>query len=510
MASPESKQVPSKYSTPHYNGRIFRCYSVYATNLYGPNITKEICQELGVPLDLLLSDASWFSDALLRDFLSKLKERTGDPLVAWKAGKILAAPEILNPIEYLVMTNSPAPYVFFSFLPKEWAKFNRIFITRVADFKAGSFKLVATPPKDLIPSPDCCLTAISMLSSSKDLLDLDFIEVNHSQCIHKGAIECVFEIKYSAVSHWKKKITRLGITVGILLVGFIGLEKLQQRFSASVLIMPLEVCFLLLLTVTSFMVSRYFKMLNYVSSYFQQSNENARMLSEERARHEEAQKRSNFARRISHDIRSPLAALEVAIGLEASSEDRENLIRAAIGRIRSIAEDVLVTRQPSQLRTECDVIAVVKTIIQEKKLELSGTATRITFVEDIPIVRAVALVDDSQLCRALSNILNNSIEALLGAGIILIAIERLNGRLQIRVRDNGPGIPSSIKDKVTEEGFTSGKEGGSGLGLFQVRKFADEYNCQLDINSGPGFTEVRIVLPEAFPNDSSKNLGSAV
>ena len=68
----------------------------------------------------------------------------------------------------------------------------------------------------------------------------------------------------------------------------------------------------------------------------------------------------------------------------------------------------------------------------------------------------------------------------------------------VRVVDNGPGIPEQIRQQIFDPFFTTKAVGkGTGLGLDIVRRLLDRNDGLIEIDSEPGRTEFRVVLPLA-------------
>ena len=85
------------------------------------------------------------------------------------------------------------------------------------------------------------------------------------------------------------------------------------------------------------------------------------------------------------------------------------------------------------------------------------------------------MADDS-LSSVIDNIIRNAV--IHGkADRIAITIGKATGRCEVRIADNGSGIPDEIKAKVFEEGFTHGDTGHTGLGLHIVEKAMKAYGC---------------------------------
>ena len=117
--------------------------------------------------------------------------------------------------------------------------------------------------------------------------------------------------------------------------------------------------------------------------------------------------------------------------------------------------------------------------------------------------------DREQLIQALLNIVHNAAQALaerIAAGDAEIVLrtrvlrqvtfgrQRYRLALELHVIDNGPGVPDSIKDRVFFP-LVSGRDGGSGLGLTLAQTFVQQHHGLIELESGPGRTDFRILIP---------------
>ncbi len=235
---------------------------------------------------------------------------------------------------------------------------------------------------------------------------------------------------------------------------------------------------------------------------------------------EQKQIEVRLSNQVAHDIRSPLSALNAAVySLSEVSEEKRDIIRSAIQRISGIANDLLkkgreqrlissldggsFSRSSSQLAGAIgslkvtDINAVAAAIVSEKRVEYCD-AVQIKFVQN-DSEPVWALVNDVDLGRIVSNLINNSVEAMKGKkGTIEVAVSFKNGVPNILVKDNGCGMSIDVLEKVGTEGYTSGKgiDSGNGLGLFNAIQVINGWKGKLDIQSSLGFgTQISISLP---------------
>ncbi|OGR46127.1 MAG: hypothetical protein A2X40_07065 [Elusimicrobia bacterium GWC2_65_9] len=222
-----------------------------------------------------------------------------------------------------------------------------------------------------------------------------------------------------------------------------------------------------------------------------------------------------IAAQVAHDIRSPLAALEIVSGAIAQlPEDKRILIRAAVGRIRDIANNLLDRRRarvagagsPSAASVAPEAASprllssLIDPVVSEKRLQFrSHSRVDIEPRLDASSYGLFAAVQPVEFKRLLSNLVNNAVEAFgEGAGAVSVSLSAREGRALVSVQDNGKGIPPEVLAKLGRRGETHGKVGGSGLGLYHARSSAESWGGSLELSSevGKGTTAI-LALPLA-------------
>ena len=107
-------------------------------------------------------------------------------------------------------------------------------------------------------------------------------------------------------------------------------------------------------------------------------------------------------------------------------------------------------------------------------------------------------VQAAELKRALSNIIDNAVEAIKGAGKVTVRIATEGSQIIRSVSDQGEGIPDELQSRIGERGFTHGKPAGNGLGLYHARQTVESAGGALGIRSALGVgTTIDIRLPRA-------------
>jgi len=106
---------------------------------------------------------------------------------------------------------------------------------------------------------------------------------------------------------------------------------------------------------------------------------------------------------------------------------------------------------------------------------------------DLQLPRVEVVPQD--IGRVLLNIINNGFQAMQGKTnpVISISTKKRDGQIEIRITDNGPGIPDSIKDKIFQPFFTTKPTGqGTGLGLSLSYDIIKAHGGGLYVRTGEG------------------------
>jgi signal transduction histidine kinase len=216
-----------------------------------------------------------------------------------------------------------------------------------------------------------------------------------------------------------------------------------------------------------------------------------------------------MAAAIAHEVKNPLAGIEVMAGLLRRKISDAPEAQAALTDIineakmaNAIVQEVLDFVRPMRLHMEHTGIAEAV----QAAVQLADTQARRGTVDvDVQVPAGLPHIqgDQHQLAQLFTNLLANAYEALGGRGHVSIAAcatwvdDGLDGReaVQVEVTDDGPGMPSDVADHVFDPFFTT-KAKGSGLGLSIVRKIVDAHDGQIDLKTAPGRgTTIRVTLP---------------
>lgn len=169
---------------------------------------------------------------------------------------------------------------------------------------------------------------------------------------------------------------------------------------------------------------------------------------------------------VAHEIKNPLASIGIHIELirktlsgrksVSARQVAENLevIKEEVERLNRIVVDFLFAVRPLNAELILDEPnRLVRDLLEFLRFELeqAGIRVELALLEPSPLIR----MDEKYLKQALLNIIQNAISAMPQGGTLRIESQRKGNSLQLRVSDDGVGIPEGNLDKIFEPYFTT-------------------------------------------------------
>jgi signal transduction histidine kinase len=207
----------------------------------------------------------------------------------------------------------------------------------------------------------------------------------------------------------------------------------------------------------------------------------------EKEEKEKLQEISLITAGINHEIRNPLHSLYLSYQMlepqldpnDANVSCHSQAVKREIKRIQDIIERFSsLTRSLPVHKEKIDL----PRFFSEFQAAWAGLEKRLHIPVDLEA--GVELVSDRDLLtQALDNIVRNAAES--GAGIVAIRVRRHKDALEIKLRDNGPGIKPEHLNSIFDP-FVSFKPKGSGIGLALTKKIVTQLGGRIEAASGEG------------------------
>jgi two-component system nitrogen regulation sensor histidine kinase GlnL len=220
-------------------------------------------------------------------------------------------------------------------------------------------------------------------------------------------------------------------------------------------------------------------------------------------------------RNLAHEIKNPLGGIRGAAQLlefELGERERHELaeytqvIVKESDRLQTLVDRLLEPHRHPHIVGDVNIHEVCERVRAVITAEFPrGLTIERDYDVSVPDLRG----DKEQLIQALLNIVRNAAQALRErirqgdarielrtriARKVTIAKRLYKLALDLRVVDNGPGIPDDIRDRIFYP-LVSGREDGSGLGLTLAQTFVQQHDGLIEVESRPGHTEFHILLP---------------
>lgn len=196
---------------------------------------------------------------------------------------------------------------------------------------------------------------------------------------------------------------------------------------------------------------------------------------------------------IAHEIRNPLAAINLNIQmldreLELESDQKQMMgdIKKEIRRIDKIVKQVLGFARPGKPATAENSLNEILHYcykLTRTQLRKKGIQVEILLDDELPVL----VLDFDQIAQVVMNLIINALEAMPTGGEMILQTfwEKEKNRIGLMVKDNGTGISSEDQEHIFDPFFTR-KPHGSGLGLYISQQIIEKHQATIELSSIPG------------------------
>ncbi len=227
--------------------------------------------------------------------------------------------------------------------------------------------------------------------------------------------------------------------------------------------------------------------------------------------------RQDFVANVSHELRTPLSLIKSTAEtlLDGAKDDPAvatrflEIIDKHANRLTLLIDDLLLLARLDSGRIEMKFRTLPLQEAAQDALDDYGIVARargVTLTNAVPEELA-ARADPERLRQVLSNLIDNAIKYGRAEGRVTVAGRALaEDRVELSVRDDGPGIPMEAKERVFERFYRvdkarSREQGGTGLGLAIVKNVMEAHGGTVRVESAPGEgTTFYLTLPAAKPD----------
>ena len=210
-----------------------------------------------------------------------------------------------------------------------------------------------------------------------------------------------------------------------------------------------------------------------------------------------------FISNMSHELRTPLTSIAGPLGLldggagGALTPAAARLVALAlknVQRLGRLVNDILDIGKIESGKISFDFAPVDVGAALEEAMDSSQAFAQengAVLQFDTASAGGVVRADRPRLVQAFGNLLSNAIKFSPQNGVVVVSMERAEGRLRVMVRDHGDGIPDAFKPKIFEkfaqaERGDAKQQGGSGLGLSIVASILAQHGGTVGFEDAPG------------------------
>ncbi|MEH6582517.1 MAG: ATP-binding protein [Halioglobus sp.] len=206
---------------------------------------------------------------------------------------------------------------------------------------------------------------------------------------------------------------------------------------------------------------------------------------------------------VSHELRSPLARLRIALAL--AQEDRDNSTRhlQRIDHEATRLEELiaqLLSSQTAEIRMEehIDLGALLTELCADANFEGEPADKRVEYHCELD--EAVVATHEDLLKKSFENILRNALKYTPGSSVVMATLTQVDSEYVVRIEDHGPGVAEAELDKLFEEFYRVDtarprETGGYGLGLAIARRAIEQHQGSIVAENTENGLAIIVSLP---------------
>jgi signal transduction histidine kinase len=190
---------------------------------------------------------------------------------------------------------------------------------------------------------------------------------------------------------------------------------------------------------------------------------------------------------LAHEVRNPLNAAKLQLDVlrrtaarvenpstRRKIERRTNVVQDELRRLSVLLDDFLNLARARRMEpVHCDAAALIGEVLELRRPEIESQG--IEFIEDLDASSCALVAERDRLKQVVNNLITNAVEAVATCrqpSIQIVSRVLSDGRWEVAVIDNGPGVSSEVAERAFES-FVTTKNAGTGLGLAIVKRIID-------------------------------------
>ncbi len=238
------------------------------------------------------------------------------------------------------------------------------------------------------------------------------------------------------------------------------------------------------------------------------------------AKNNEQAAMGRMATMVAHDLRNALSSVKMNVKIlhthhREAGGDQLDSCEIALDQVRymeSILNDMLAYAHPDSLELDwLDLGDIIRTAVVSLHPDIAGKSVNVETGRDDKL--PTLLGDRNKMLQVFQNVIDNAIQAAPEGGRVSIEARPLlydsQPAVEIRIADNGAGVPAAVADKIFEPFFTT-RARGTGLGLAIVQRIVRQHGGEVSLASAPeGGAVATILLPLTPPVQDSATASGA-
>lgn len=264
--------INPEFLKPHLSTKLYRTTYHYLKHFYSEQIFDEICAEIGMPKEYLLSDDNWVSVDFGRKFAELIRTKTNDPDVYKKIGQFFFSPENINPIEHRIL-RTLSPFGFVRAIPKLYARANLVCSTIVRPRGLSCYDISIVAKEGTLYS-DIAFSTLGIFMGCEQFYKLKDFKITLEQNVSPGDEIENFSLRmeFSAFQYFFSILWKLVMVLAVASGFGYGLYSMEHLFGKH--LVPVMTTMMALLTGLLYTKWKSLSVLqNHIEGYYSKGRE---------------------------------------------------------------------------------------------------------------------------------------------------------------------------------------------------------------------------------------------
>lgn len=235
--------------TPLYNSRNLKAWIELLEQRYPQIPINSLYESIGITAYQINDEGHWFNQYEVDRFYDTILRETGNIHIAREAGRYAALSKAGAAIQQYAM-GFITPTSIYKLMGQIYPLVSRACLIETKSAKKSKISIAITPKEGVVEKPYQCENRMGLFEAVPRMFGYEFAEINHTECIHKGNVRCLYEISWNPPRYavWKQLFNYIALVNLALCTVFLVGASVPYQVTLPIILSSLLIVLLLYMT----------------------------------------------------------------------------------------------------------------------------------------------------------------------------------------------------------------------------------------------------------------------